>query len=141
MSGSGGFYKYRCKHFYTYNCNNWVYVNGAACASCLADGREAVEAPSGAASMGYHQQSREQHIQVPRWVSPGEVHWDLCRMITGTRGNDWTVEYVEKMPLIATTAVNLGNINNGVVSNMVTNDTPRPVMTTTGIGNQNLRGY
>lgn len=35
MSGSGGFYKYRCKHFLTYNCNNWVYVNGAACACCL----------------------------------------------------------------------------------------------------------
>ena len=32
---SGGFYKYRCKHFLTYNCNHWVYVAGAACASCL----------------------------------------------------------------------------------------------------------
>jgi hypothetical protein len=35
MSGSGGFYKYRCKHFYTYNCPNWVYCNGHACAMCL----------------------------------------------------------------------------------------------------------
>ena len=35
MSGSGGFYKYRCKYFYTYNCPNWVYCNGHACAMCL----------------------------------------------------------------------------------------------------------
>lgn len=35
MSGSGGFYKYRCKYFYTYNCTNWVYVSQAPCANCL----------------------------------------------------------------------------------------------------------
>lgn len=35
MSGSGGFYKYRCKYFYTHNCTNWVYVNNAPCANCL----------------------------------------------------------------------------------------------------------
>jgi len=35
MSGTGGFYKYRCKYFYTYNCPNWVYCNGHACAMCL----------------------------------------------------------------------------------------------------------
>lgn len=35
MSGSGGFYKYRCKYFYTHNCPNWVYCNGHACAMCL----------------------------------------------------------------------------------------------------------
>lgn len=35
MSGSGGFYKYRCKYFYTKSCQNWVYVNGEACVSCL----------------------------------------------------------------------------------------------------------
>ncbi|KAK3937693.1 hypothetical protein QBC46DRAFT_410893 [Diplogelasinospora grovesii] len=40
MSGSGGFYKYMCKYFYTHNCPNWVWVNYAACASCLAEGRE-----------------------------------------------------------------------------------------------------
>lgn len=34
-SGSGGFYKYRCKYFYTYNCSNWVYVSQAPCANCL----------------------------------------------------------------------------------------------------------
>ncbi len=35
MSGSGGFYKYRCKYFYTYNCPNWVWINGVACPACL----------------------------------------------------------------------------------------------------------
>lgn len=32
---SGGFYKYRCKYFYTHNCQNWVWVNNAPCATCL----------------------------------------------------------------------------------------------------------
>ncbi|CAG8973371.1 hypothetical protein HYALB_00000134 [Hymenoscyphus albidus] len=40
MSGSGGYYKYRCKYFYTHNCPHWVWVNNAPCAHCLADGRD-----------------------------------------------------------------------------------------------------
>jgi len=40
MSGSGGYYKYRCKYWLTYNCPNWVWVNNAPCAHCLADGRD-----------------------------------------------------------------------------------------------------
>ncbi|KFH40308.1 hypothetical protein ACRE_090300 [Hapsidospora chrysogenum ATCC 11550] len=40
MSGTGGFYKYRCKYFYSHNCPNWVWVNNSACATCLAEGRE-----------------------------------------------------------------------------------------------------
>ena len=35
MSGSGGYYKYRCKYWLTYNCPNWVWVNNAPCAYCL----------------------------------------------------------------------------------------------------------
>ena len=35
MSGSGGYYKYRCKYRLTYNCPNWVWVNNAPCAHCL----------------------------------------------------------------------------------------------------------
>lgn len=37
MSSSGGFYKYRCKHFWTHkvNCTNWLYVNNSCCAECL----------------------------------------------------------------------------------------------------------
>lgn len=34
MSGSGGFYKYRCKYFLTHDCPNWVFVNYAPCADC-----------------------------------------------------------------------------------------------------------
>ncbi|SPO03851.1 uncharacterized protein DNG_06534 [Cephalotrichum gorgonifer] len=44
MSGSGGFYKYRCKYFYAKSCQNWVYVNGEACITCLAEGCDAHEA-------------------------------------------------------------------------------------------------
>src|ERR1700712_5753689 len=35
MSGSGGYYKYRCKYWLTHNCPNWVWVNNAPCAHCL----------------------------------------------------------------------------------------------------------
>ena len=35
MSGSGGYYKYRCKYFLTHNCPHWVWVNNAPCAHCL----------------------------------------------------------------------------------------------------------
>ncbi|GAW19295.1 hypothetical protein ANO14919_087810 [Xylariales sp. No.14919] len=42
MSGSGGFYKYRCKYFFTHECPNWVYVNHTQCALCDAQGRSDV---------------------------------------------------------------------------------------------------
>lgn len=35
MSEGGGYYKYRCKNWLTYNCEEWVWVNGAACVNCL----------------------------------------------------------------------------------------------------------
>ncbi len=35
MSGGGGYYKYRCKNWLTYNCEEWVWVNGTACTNCL----------------------------------------------------------------------------------------------------------
>lgn len=34
-SGSGGFYKYRCKFFNSHHCANWCYVKTSPCASCL----------------------------------------------------------------------------------------------------------
>lgn len=40
MSGTGGYYKYRCKYFYSHNCPHWVWVNYAPCAHCLAEGRD-----------------------------------------------------------------------------------------------------
>ena len=35
MSGSGGYYKYRCKYWLTFNCQSWVWINNAPCAHCL----------------------------------------------------------------------------------------------------------
>ncbi|KAL7903253.1 hypothetical protein HDV63DRAFT_117461 [Trichoderma sp. SZMC 28014] len=43
MSSSGGFYKYRCKNFYSHNCPNWVWVNNSPCATCIAEGKDANE--------------------------------------------------------------------------------------------------
>ncbi|KAI0817855.1 hypothetical protein GGR55DRAFT_43659 [Xylaria sp. FL0064] len=40
IPGYGGFYKYRCKYFYTHECPNWVYVNNGSCAECSARGFE-----------------------------------------------------------------------------------------------------
>ncbi|KAL7819260.1 hypothetical protein V8C44DRAFT_354784 [Trichoderma aethiopicum] len=53
MSGSGGFYKYRCKNFYSHNCPNWVWVNNSPCATCIAEGRDAEE-ESMPSTMGSH---------------------------------------------------------------------------------------
>ncbi|KAI0105088.1 hypothetical protein GGR51DRAFT_520862 [Nemania sp. FL0031] len=38
---SGGFYKFRCRNFLSYDCPNWVYVNGITCAQCDARRRHA----------------------------------------------------------------------------------------------------
>lgn len=35
MSSPGGFYKYRCKYFYSHNCKNWVWVHDTPCSTCL----------------------------------------------------------------------------------------------------------
>lgn len=35
MASSGGPSKWRCRYFYTYNCNNWVYVRGSSCQMCI----------------------------------------------------------------------------------------------------------
>lgn len=32
---SGGFYRYPCRFFYTYNCPNMTFVYDAPCAMCL----------------------------------------------------------------------------------------------------------
>ncbi|KAI0198844.1 hypothetical protein F4808DRAFT_434692 [Astrocystis sublimbata] len=81
MSGGGGFYKFRCKYFLTYNCPNWVYVNNTACASCSAQGRELEPAQFQApANMGTVQ------VQVPHFengmitytlIEVDRSYWDL----------------------------------------------------------------
>ncbi|KAI4866522.1 hypothetical protein F4820DRAFT_446896 [Hypoxylon rubiginosum] len=102
MSGSGGFYKYRCKYFYTHNCPNWVYVNNSPCANCCAEGRDDGVAPE----MPY---SRE--ICVPR-VEDGTVHYTLMEIVnTDESGNQWTLRYkVEQtqVPTVSTTSATPG---------------------------------
>ncbi|CAN8103606.1 unnamed protein product [Discula destructiva] len=91
-SGSGGFYKYRCKYFYTYNCSNWVYVSNAPCASCLAEGRDSSDAPAHIGS------SRPREIAVPYFDNHGVLQYSLMEIIhTDQSGLYWEVR--QKVPL------------------------------------------
>ncbi|KAK0740699.1 hypothetical protein B0T18DRAFT_214461 [Schizothecium vesticola] len=140
MSGSGGFYKYRCKYFLTHNCPHWVYVNGAPCAYCCAEGREAdeneTETRSHPAAHVPRMTTRE--ICVPR-VSEGTLQYTLMEFVESGQGNYWAVRYKmpppqlhhhlqqqqqqqqQHQPMIMSTS-------------MVTSDTPRSVMGVAGPG-------
>ncbi|KAK5631450.1 hypothetical protein RRF57_007164 [Xylaria bambusicola] len=90
MSGSGGFYKYRCKYFLTHECPNWVYVNNTACAECSAQGREADSTASQAPATRYPRE-----ICVPR-VEDGVLYYTLMELPveaentqTDTTSNYW----------------------------------------------------
>ncbi|KAI8634494.1 hypothetical protein F5Y19DRAFT_213253 [Xylariaceae sp. FL1651] len=88
MSGSGGFYKYRCKYFYSHDCPNWVYVNNTACATCSSHGRDVEQAPSQTPVVIY---SRE--ICVPR-VEGGVLYYTLMETVTtDAAGNYWALKY------------------------------------------------
>ncbi|KAI0432689.1 hypothetical protein F5Y09DRAFT_301138 [Xylaria sp. FL1042] len=90
MSGSGGFYKYRCKYFYTHECPNWVYVNNTACGECSAQGRDAEPAASQAPVIRYSQE-----ICVPQ-VEAGVLYYtrmEVETISTQTAGSYWTVRY------------------------------------------------
>ncbi|KAK0705170.1 hypothetical protein B0H67DRAFT_497569 [Lasiosphaeris hirsuta] len=112
MSGSGGFYKYRCKYFLTHNCTNWVYVNLSACAYCVAEGRESEEVL--APSMAWR---AVREICVPQ-VCDGTLQYTLMEFVE--TGNYWAVRHK-----ITTQPLNTATV--------ATADTPRPVLTTTGI--------
>ncbi|KAK0634659.1 hypothetical protein B0T17DRAFT_611630 [Bombardia bombarda] len=116
---SGGYYKYRCKYFYTYDCTEWVYVNGAACAVCLAEGREAMESEVAWAPAP----GEPKPIQVPT-VRDGELHWHEMEYVQNVESGGsliyWTLRHKATQPLTTTA--------------MTTTDTPRPVMSTSGIG-------
>ncbi|KAF7553148.1 hypothetical protein G7046_g7180 [Stylonectria norvegica] len=91
MSGAGGFYKYRCKYFYTHNCPNWVWINNAPCASCLADGRDSEETL--APSWGI-----PRDIVVPR-VLDGILQYTLMELIAPSEpGYEWTLRDKERRP-------------------------------------------
>ncbi|KAI1817619.1 hypothetical protein GGS20DRAFT_582339 [Poronia punctata] len=101
--GGGGFYRFRCKYFYTHDCPNWVYVNHTACAHCTASGRESDQAPSQA---DVTRCTRE--IYVPR-VEAGALYYTLMEIEpepTDTAGNHKPVAYAtlkQTQPAVPTT--------------------------------------
>ncbi|KAG6037567.1 hypothetical protein E4U41_004901 [Claviceps citrina] len=82
---SGGFYKYRCKYFLTHECQNWVWVNNAPCATCMAQGRDDQEEAPGSVSL----MSRD--ISVP-CVQDGILQYTLMEFVAPTEpGENWTL--------------------------------------------------
>ncbi|AEO71598.1 7e952ef6-2c31-4e97-8e91-ab519b523fa0 [Thermothielavioides terrestris] len=130
MSGTGGFYKYRCKYFYTHNCPNWVYCNGHACAMCLAEGREAADTEPAASAHAQGPsawQRPHQHQQHPPTLAeicvPQAIHGTLCYTIMeiiptddSSPGAYWVLRQKAMEPRALP------------YSNITTSDTPRPVM-------------
>ncbi|KAL2069634.1 hypothetical protein VTL71DRAFT_14313 [Oculimacula yallundae] len=88
MSGSGGYYKYRCKYWMTYNCPNWVWVNNSPCAHCLADGRDSDMARISAP----FRLSRE--VFVPQFED-GMLLYTVMEIIAGS---DWDSGWAVKQP-------------------------------------------
>ncbi|KAK3371445.1 hypothetical protein B0T24DRAFT_680528 [Lasiosphaeria ovina] len=126
MSGSGGFYKYRCKYFLSNNCQNWVWVNYAACATCLAEGREGEELTKpgeqvdNAAPQPWR---RSPDILVPR-AHNGSLQYDSFEIVGhGESGNDWTLRLKGGPQQVLTTTT------------MTTHDTPQGIMAPTGVFN------
>jgi len=86
MSGSGGYYKYRCKYFFTHNCPHWVWVHNAPCAHCLADGRDS----DVAVMPGPFRLSRE--IFVPQ-LENGALQYIIMEIIaTSDADSGWAVK-------------------------------------------------
>ncbi|KAK4100963.1 hypothetical protein N658DRAFT_426671 [Parathielavia hyrcaniae] len=134
MSGSGGFYKYRCKNFYTYNCPNWVYCNGHACAMCLTEGRDAAESEPAAALPHQHssttawQAQRRQaagnpsaatEICVPQAIQ-GTLRYTVMEIVPGGDETGPGTYWVLREKAMAPQAL--------PYSTITTSDTPRPVM-------------
>lgn len=95
--GGGGFYKYRCKYFYTHNCPNWVYVNNSPCASCCAEGRDSeVSNPSVS-----RYASRD--IFVPK-AADGMLCYTMMEMVNiDEASSDWSLRYKPtQKPTLAT---------------------------------------
>jgi len=116
MSGSGGFYKYRCRYFLSHNCPNWVWVHNAPCAACLAEGRDAEATPSTQQAWRF---TRE--ICVPQ-ILDGTLQYTLMEIVADQSGTYWTLRHkVARQP---------------VYSVKTTSDTPNPVVATAGPSGQ-----
>ncbi|KAH6656698.1 hypothetical protein BKA67DRAFT_642804 [Truncatella angustata] len=109
-SGGGGFYKYRCKYFYTHNCPNWVYVNNSPCPTCCAEGRDSEAVPSAVRNF-----SRD--VCVPQ-AANGTIHYTLMEMVNlNEASSDWRLVYKAAQKPITTV--------------VTTNATPRaPILST-----------
>ncbi|KAL2265595.1 hypothetical protein VTJ83DRAFT_6695 [Remersonia thermophila] len=132
MSGGGGFYKYRCKNFYTHNCPNWVYCNGHACSMCLAEGRDAAEPEAPAHAPPRHPRgggasaSAYAEICVPQAVH-GTLRYTVMEIVPADEPGPsayWILRQkaLEPRPL--------------PYSTVTTSATPRPVMTALGAPGQ-----
>lgn len=97
MSGSGGYYKYRCKYWLTYNCPNWVWVNNAPCAHCLADGRDS----DTTIMSNPFRISRE--VFVPH-IENGSLHYIIMEIIAASdTDSGWVVKEIPHQPYPAAT--------------------------------------
>ncbi|QUC16532.1 uncharacterized protein UV8b_00773 [Ustilaginoidea virens] len=106
---SGGFYKYRCKYFYTHNCENWVWVNNAPCATCLAVGRDDETLP-GPVSM----QPRD--ISVPS-VQNGVLQYTLKEFVAPTEPSEhWTLRDKAAQPPPAVPVTSAMPSSSGIIS-------------------------
>jgi len=95
MAGTGGFYSYHCRNYYDSNdpCYQFVQVNGAACATCLANSRDDLM-PS------QHTSRTVREIIVPRAID-GALHYTLMEVVeTGDPNNYWILRLKAAQPKI-----------------------------------------
>ncbi|KAK4223220.1 hypothetical protein QBC38DRAFT_54387 [Podospora fimiseda] len=110
---SGGYNKFRCKYWLSHDCPNWVYMNGHACGACLAEGREAGEGLPA-----------ETEVQIPQGIN-GTLEYMTMGLVPNERSGPDPGAYYTYLQKVTAPGVPANNI--------VTSDTPRPIMTTTGI--------
>ncbi|KAL1842592.1 hypothetical protein VTJ49DRAFT_4772 [Mycothermus thermophilus] len=131
MSSSGGFYKYRCKNFYTHNCPNWVYCNGHACSMCLAEGRDAAESEAPVHAPSHHPRgpnasSPYTEICVPQAIH-GTIRYTIMEIVPADEsspGAYWILRQKALEPRLLP------------YSTVTTSATPRPIMTAVGVPGQ-----
>jgi len=125
MSGSGGYYKYRCKYWLTHDCPHWVWVNNAPCAHCLADGRD-----SDAVMPGPFRISRE--VYVPQ-LENGSLHYTVMEIIAASDfDSGWVVKPLP--PQSYPTASGPSAVNMTVMDGVDTQKNPKRGLQTSGGG-------
>ncbi|KAK2071869.1 hypothetical protein P8C59_006259 [Phyllachora maydis] len=92
MSGSGGFYTYRCKFWMTDGHHEMVYLADSVCANCLADGRESIDTVPSQDVCNFPGQ-----IRVPR-VSEGSLKYMPMELVPGGPGASWQLREEVNQP-------------------------------------------